>query len=97
EGFVALGEIDRGSRRAVVGLSMGALLAFDLARRNPATVTALVALSPAVTLPPSVRALLWFADRALGERGRQRLLPRGQSDIRDPEVRASHPKSQPFA
>jgi len=97
EGFAELGEIDRGSRRAVIGLSMGALLALDLARRNPATLSALVALSPAVTLPPPVRALLWFAARALGERGRQRLLPRGLSDIRDPQVRASHPKSQPFA
>lgn len=96
EAFAALGDVAGDAPRAVVGLSMGALLALELARRSADEVRAVVALSPAVTLPPAVRAALWFAARTLGERGRQRLLPRGLSDIRDPEIRATHPKSPPF-
>jgi len=96
EGFTALRELTPAGPRAVVGLSMGALLALELARRNRDDVRAVVALSPAVLVPPPVRALLWVAARTLGERGRQRLLPRGVSDIRDPDVRATHPKSPPF-
>src|SRR4051794_20013972 len=96
EGFAALGELDPGAPRALIGLSMGALLTLDLARRETSRVAAVVVLSPAVTLPRPVRALLWFAGRALGDRARERLLPRGISDIRDPAVRASHPKSDPF-
>jgi len=96
EGFAALGELSPGAPQAVVGLSMGALLALELARQNRDALAAVVTLSPAVTLPPPVRAALWLAARALGERGRQRVLPKGVSDIRDPVVRASHPKSPPF-
>lgn len=82
--------------RAVVGLSMGALLALELARQSGDAVRSVVALSPAVTLPPAVRAALWLAARTFGERGRRRLLPKGQSDIADAGVRATHPKSPPF-
>jgi carboxylesterase len=96
EAFATLGSSCPGAPRAVIGLSMGALLALELARRQQDAVAALVLLSPAMTLPAAVRALLWFAARALRERGRQRLLPRGQSDIRDPLVRSTHPKSAPF-
>ncbi len=96
EGFAALHDLTPAAPRAVVGLSMGALLALELARRHHDDVRSVVALSPAVLVPPPVRALLWFAARTLGERGRNRLLPKGVSDIRDPEVRATHPKSPPF-
>ena len=96
EGFAALRELTPSAPRAVVGLSMGALLALELARQNRDEVRSVVTLSPAVLVPPPVRAMLWVAARTLGERGRQRLLPRGVSDIRDPEVRAVHPKSPPF-
>lgn len=96
EGFAELTALRPAAPRAVVGLSMGALLALELARQNADAVSAVVALSPAMTLPPAVRAALWLAARTLGERGRQRLLPKGQSDISDVTVRASHPKSPPF-
>jgi carboxylesterase len=96
EGFAALRELTPAAPRAVVGLSMGALLALELARQNRDDVRAVVTLSPAVLVPQPKRAVLWLAARTLGERGRQRLLPRGMSDIRDPEVRAVHPRSQPF-
>jgi carboxylesterase len=96
EGFAELIALRPSAPRAVIGLSMGALLVLELARQSADAVTSIVALSPAVTLPPAVRAALWLAARTLGERGRQRLLPKGQSDIADEAVRASHPKSAPF-
>jgi carboxylesterase len=96
EGFADLAALRPGTPCAVVGLSMGALLALELARQSTAAVAAIVTLSPAVTLPPAVRAALWLAARTLTRRGRQRLLPKGQSDIVDAAVRASHPKSAPF-
>lgn len=96
EGFARLTELVPRAPHAVVGLSMGALLGLDLARTRGPEVAAVVALSPAVSLPPPIRMALWVAARTLGERARQRLLPKGVSDIRDPVVRASHPKSAPF-
>lgn len=96
EGFAELDAMRPGTPRAVIGLSMGALLALELARQRGEEVHSVVTLSPAVTLPPAVRAALWLAARTLGERGRQRLLPKGQSDIADASVRAVHPKSPPF-
>ncbi|MBY0277032.1 alpha/beta fold hydrolase [Candidatus Binatia bacterium] len=95
-GFAELEALRPGAPRAVVGLSMGALLALELGRRSGDAVRSIVTLSPAVTLPPAVRAALWLAARTLGARGRQRLLPKGQSDIADAAVRAVHPKSPPF-
>src|SRR5262245_11102693 len=67
EGFAAL---DASAPRALVGLSMGALLVLELAREKGDEVRAVVTLSPAVTLPAPVRAALWVASRALGTRGR---------------------------
>lgn len=96
EGFTELAALRPEAPRAVVGLSMGALLALELARQRGDAVSSIVALSPAVTLPPAMRAVLWLAERTFGERGRQRLVSKGQSDIADPTVRASHPKSPPF-
>jgi carboxylesterase len=78
----------------VVGLSMGALLAIELAHAST-RVGAIVALSPAITLPLAARMLL-RAGSLTSARLRRRLLPTGQSDIRDVDVRARHPKSAPF-
>lgn len=96
DGFAELGTLHPEAPRAVIGLSMGALLALELGRQSGDAVRSIVTLSPAVTLPPAVRAALWLAARTLGERGRRRLLPKGQSDIADASVRAVHPKSPPF-
>lgn len=96
DGFLELATRHPGLPCAVVGLSMGALLALELARQKSDAVRSIVAISPAVTLPPVIRAAFWLAARTFGERGRRRLLPKGQSDIADEVVRASHPKSPPF-
>jgi len=81
---------------AAIGLSMGALLALDLSARARARIRAVVALSPATTLPFAVRVLLGAGGRFGTDGFRRRLLPAGQSDIRDLAVRAAHPKSGPF-
>jgi len=96
DGFAELTAMQPGAPRAVVGLSMGALLALELARQSGDEVRSVVALSPAVTLPPALRAALWLAARTFGERGRGRMLRKGPSDIADAQVRATHPRSQPF-
>ena len=96
DGFTELATLQPGAHCAVVGLSMGALLVLELARQRADAVRSVVALSPAVTLPPAIRGALWLAARTFGERGRRRLLPKGQSDISDDSVRATHPKSPPF-
>jgi len=96
DGFAALADLAPGAPRAVVGLSMGALLALELARARADEVASVVALSPAVTLPRRIRATLWLAGRTPGEKWRQRLLPKGSSDIRDADALSRHPKSPPF-
>jgi carboxylesterase len=88
-------EAPRSRPIVVVGLSMGALLALDIAIREPARVRAVVALSPAIKLARIPGAILRVGRLAPGG-FRRRLLPRGQSDIRDPAVRETHPKSDPF-
>ncbi|HEY8516943.1 MAG TPA: alpha/beta fold hydrolase [Candidatus Binatia bacterium] len=96
EAFAELHDLAPGAPKAVIGLSMGALLGLELARRRPGEVSSLVALSPAVTLPTTLRAVLWLADRTFPPRVRDRRIPKRESDIRDPVVRATHPKSAPF-
>lgn len=95
EVVAGLGEL-AGSPVALIGLSMGALLALEVATERPARVSAIVALSPAIELPLQVRLALragaLFAPRA----ALSRPLPKGQSDIRDDAARAAHPKSPPF-
>jgi carboxylesterase len=92
-----LDELEAAGARSitVVGLSMGALLALDLAARERERVRAVVALSPAIVLSALPRLLLGLGRFAPpGVRGR--LMPSRPSDIRDAEVRAAHPKSAPF-
>ena len=96
EGIDRLERDGSAGRIAVVGLSMGALLAVDLATREPGRLRSVVALSPATTLPARRLAALWLARRFAPARMRGRLLPKGESDIRDDEARAAHPLSPPF-
>ncbi len=83
-------------RTAVVGLSMGALLAIELAAREPERIRAVAALSPALTLPLRLRATLRVAGRVLPRSACARRIPKGESDIRDPVARAAHPRAAPF-
>jgi carboxylesterase len=82
---------------AVVGLSMGALLALDLAQREPDTIRAVTALSPAIMLPRRRLALLWLASRLASERARRREIKKRVSDIRDPGALAAHPAAAPVS
>ena len=79
-----------------VGLSMGALLALELAARHPDVVRAVVALSPALSLRRATRMLLWMAQRSRALRTRFAVLEKGESDIVDAIARAAHPKSPPY-
>jgi len=87
--------IANGGPTFVVGLSMGALIALELAARHPERLRGIVALSPAITLPSPLPALLGLA-HYLPSRWRGFALPKGPSDIRDLEARARHPVSNPF-
>ena len=79
-----------GARRTcVVGCSMGALVALVLAHEHPDRVDGLALLAPALRLAASIRAA--------GVLARSRLarflppLPKGPSDVRDPEMRRRNP------
>jgi len=78
---------------AVVGMSMGSLLALKLAAEEPHRVRALVLLAPA--LMTSMSWLPWVAPlipAALAlSAGRLRFLPKGESDIADDEARRECP------
>lgn len=80
---------------AIVGLSMGALLGLELARSEPRRVGAVVALSPAVALPPALSALLGAGRWLLPPGARRRTITKGESDIRDAAARAAHPQAPP--
>ncbi len=77
-----------------VGQSMGALLAFALAREEPGSVAGVVALAPAFVLgDPRVRrfgrVLRWLVPVIPA---RWQLLAKGESDVLDPEVRRNAPR-----
>lgn len=80
---------------AIAGLSMGSLLAIDLALAERERIAALVALSPAIALPArrsaALRGVGWVATEGV----RAIALPRPASDIRDTEALASHPVAGP--
>lgn len=86
----ALRQLEGARRTFVVGCSMGALLALALAAEAPGRVDALVLLAPALRLAPGPALAGWLARHTpLG-----RLLPpmpKGTSDVRDPEMRALNP------
>jgi carboxylesterase len=74
---------------AVIGMSMGALLALDLAARHPTAVSALVCCGTPLRVP----RLTWlpFAVRVPGMARRLAVIPKrdGAPDIADPEMRAA--------
>ncbi len=86
----ALDQLAGARRTFVVGCSMGALLSLMLAAEAPEKVDALVLLAPALRLAPGPALAGWLARHTpLG-----RLLPpvpKGTSDVRDPEMRALNP------
>ena len=79
-----------GSRRTfVVGCSMGALVACVLAHEHPDRVDGLALLAPALRLSRTIR----LAGALAGTRFAALLppIPKGPSDIRDPEMRRRNP------
>jgi len=79
-----------GSRRTVlVGCSMGALVALVLAHEHPERVDGLVLLSPALELALLPRLVGWAGRSAWS--GSLPLVPKGASDVRDPEMRRRNP------
>ena len=83
----------RCDRVAVVGLSMGALLALRLARQHPAEIAALGLLAAPLWLPWPARVPLPVL-RRLGRRGRLPALPKlgFGPDVRDREMRRQNPE-----
>jgi carboxylesterase len=79
-----LDRLEGARRRFVVGCSMGALVACALAQERPRAVDGLVLLSPALHLafPASAGVLLGRLGLLAG-----RVVPKGGSDVRDPEMR----------
>jgi carboxylesterase len=75
-----------GTPLAVVGQSMGALLALQLAADHPDDVAAVALLAPAVRL--SRRWLHWIRPLVRLVAGPQRFINKSRSDIADPEARA---------
>jgi len=96
QAFASLVDALPGRPLIAIGLSMGALLALDLAVRRSGEVRAIAALSPAITLPWPARSALWLVRRSSALRARYATLTKGDSDIRDPVARAAHPRSEPF-
>lgn len=93
----------RFGRVAVVGFSMGGLLALHLAASQPTRVAALAALGVPLWLPRRqtrlIRAVGVLTDRVAALPGGRRLLVRlpvvpkqdGKSDLRDPDMRQANP------
>jgi carboxylesterase len=80
----------QGARRTVaVGCSMGALAALVLAHEHPERVDGLVLLAPALELAILPRLVGWAGRSAWG--GALPLVPKGASDVRDPEMRRRNP------
>lgn len=78
-----------GEPLAVVGLSMGAMLAAIAGAERPLQVQRLVLLAPALQLAGTARLFLW-ASHLAGLPLMPRYLTKQSSDIADPEVRATH-------
>lgn len=92
--FEQLREASGGGAVAVLGFSMGGLLALRLARLRPESVSALVALSVPLRLRPwqIAGAKAWRRLPAFLRRGRLAVLQkRGGSDVTDQDVRRDNP------
>jgi carboxylesterase len=83
---------------AVVGLSMGGLLALRLARRRGSELRAMSALAAPLWLPAYARYGIPIAARAAAVWNRLALIPKpgGGSDVRDPEMRRLNPTMTAF-
>ncbi len=99
-GLERLVTMNGGHAVAVVGLSMGGLLALQLAARHPQRVERLVALAPALQVSTQL-ALLFGTLRVVACLGPSswldRRIEKGPSNIVDPEARVANPSSPPFA
>ncbi|MFM7737415.1 MAG: alpha/beta hydrolase [Alphaproteobacteria bacterium] len=93
--FEELVEAHAPGRVVVAGLSMGSLLAIDLALAERARVAALVALSPAVALPARRSAALRGVGLVATDGLRAIALRKPASDIRDAAALAAHPVAGP--
>jgi carboxylesterase len=87
-----------GSRVAIAGASMGALLALRLARRRPDDVAALVLMAAALRWRPIDRVRVRILSRLYAILGmRNAAVPKkGGVDIADPEMRALAPSLKEF-
>jgi len=87
-----------GTRVAVAGASMGALLALRLARRRPGDVAALVLLGTALRWRPIDRVRVRLLSRFYAVLGRHDVAfpKKGGVDIADPEMRALAPSLAAF-
>jgi len=85
----ALFRLDGAPRCLVVGCSMGALAALVLAHEHPERVDGLALLAPALELRPLAQLAARVA-RRLPLVGAP-LIPKGSSDVRDPEMRRANP------
>src|SRR5262245_40073882 len=87
-----------GARVAIVGASMGALLALRLAQVRSADVAAIVSMAPPLRWRPIDRVRVRFLSRYYALLGRHdaAVPKKGGVDIRDPEMRALAPSLQEF-
>ncbi len=98
-GLLRLVDEGAGQPVALVGLSMGGLLALQLAARHPERVGRVVALAPALQVSTQLSWIFWalgLAYSILPASLFERRMGKGESNITDPEARASNPKSPPF-
>jgi carboxylesterase len=85
----ALFALDGARRTTVVGCSMGALLACVLAHEHPDRVDGLALLAPALRLAPAIRVAGLLARSRIAPL--LPMIPKGPSDVRDPEMRRRNP------
>jgi carboxylesterase len=86
---LALFSLDGARKTTVVGCSMGALLACVLAHDHPDRVDGLALLAPALRLSAAIRAAGVLARSRIAPL--LPMIPKGPSDVRDPEMRRRNP------
>jgi len=87
----ALATLGEARRTIVVGSSMGALLACDLAAESPEKVDGIALLAPALELQPLGNLAGWLARHTPVPRLLPHIPKRGGSDVGDPGMRAQNP------